>query len=288
MASNRNIEVEIVADSVNPNGKRITTALWTYPRFIHAEIMTHRMFSRNAASSRAIPSKKVRQAVLDNPAVPEHWGSNQPGMQAGDQLDGAARADALTNWMAARTAAITFAETLAEIGLHKQIANRLLEPWFRITVLVTATDWDNFFALRAHPAAQPEFQVLAYRMLDAMVNKSVPRQVQWHDWHIPFDPGSAFNLNDRLTVSIAKSARTSYVAFDADKTLEEQRALVRSMSANGHWSPFEHQARAVEAITRSGNFTGGWEQNRHLYRNENRKVEDYAALLATKPDWIEI
>jgi thymidylate synthase ThyX len=284
----RNIDIEIVADSINPAGKRITSALWTYPRFIHAEIMTHRMFSRNAASSRAIPIKKMMQAVREDPAMPEWWGSNKPGMQAGEQLDGEAKADALTNWLAAKTAALSFAEELESVGLHKQIANRVLEPWMRITVLVTATEWDNFFALRAHPAAQPEFQILAYRMLNAMVNLSQPKYLNWGEWHVPFDPGTDKSLHDRLVTSVAKAARTSYVAFDSNKTLEEQETLFKSMRDNGHWSPFEHQAQAVSGIMHSGNFTGNWRQYRQEFGGQNREHVDLAALLAAKPAWIEL
>lgn len=288
MPNQRNIEVKIIADSINPKGQRITSALWTYPRFVHSEVMTHRAFSRNAASSRAIPITKVMQAVNEHPALPEWWGSNKAGMQAGDELDETDKSVALSEWLAARDEAIVTAQTLSNLGLHKQIANRVLEPWFHITVLVTATDWDNFFALRAHPAAQPEFQVLAYRMLDAMVNKSTPKQIGWCDWHIPFDPGADYNLQDRLTVSVAKAARTSYVAFNADKSLEEQQALFRSMRENGHWSPFEHQARANATCDRSGNFHNGWEQYRHVFEDNTRQVSDYRALLATKPDWITL
>lgn len=283
-----NIKVEIVADSINPAGQRITSALWTYPRFIHSEVMTHRALSKNAASSRAIPVAKVLQAVDENPAVPEWWGSNKSGMQAGAQLEG----DDLTNveheWLQARRGAIDTAKKLAELGLHKQIANRVLEPWFRITVLVTATDWDNFFALRAHPAAQPEFQVLAYRMLDAMVNKSTPREVDWMDWHIPFDPDCSWDLADRLTVSVAKAARTSYVAFDSDKTLQEQTALFNAMRDSGHWSPFEHQAQAQQSLIRSGNFTNGWAQYRQSFAGHTRSVPSLDELLLSKPDWITL
>jgi hypothetical protein len=286
--SQRNIEVEIVADSINPAGQRITSALWTYPRFIHSEIMTHRMFSRNAASSRAIPVTKVLQAVEENPALPEWWGTNKPGMQAGAELEGADKDAAISEWLVARNEAVVATNSLGNLGLHKQITNRILEPWFRITVLVTSTDWDNFFALRAHPAAQPEFQVLAYRMLDAMVNKSKPAHKGWGDWHVPFDPGADRSLHDRLVVSVAKAARTSYVAFDSDKTLEEQTALFNNMRDNCHWSPFEHQAQAVAGIMRSGNFQNGWRQYRQEFLGQNREHVDYKALLAAKPAWIEL
>lgn len=286
--NHNNIKVEIVADSINPAGQRITSALWTYPRFIHSEIMTHRALSKNAASSRAIPVTKVIQAVQENPATPEWWGKKQIGMQANDQLSTDEIEECKKIWLANRDNTIQYSEQLMRAGLHKQIANRVLEPWFRITVLVTATDWDNFFALRAHPAAQPEFQVLAYRMLDAMVNKSTPREVDWMDWHIPFDPDCSWDLADRLTVSVAKAARTSYVAFDSDKTLQEQTALFNAMRDSGHWSPFEHQAQAQQSLIRSGNFTNGWAQYRQSFSGHTRSVPSLDELLLSKPDWIAL
>ena len=211
--ANRNVTVEMVADSVNPEGKRIMSMLWTYPRFIHAEIMTHRALSRNAASSRAIPGKKVIEAVRENPARPEWWGKAQGGMQADDRFEPGSDEEArlLDEWEFMRELTIGGGEYVAvpvgllrqasgaadmemplwqlmeelhkcrpilgvqglmEMGLHKQIANRPLEPWFHITVLVTATEWDNFYGLRAHKDAQPEFQVLAYRALDTMLRST--------------------------------------------------------------------------------------------------------------------
>ena len=288
MENQRNIEVEIVADSINPAGKRIVSALWTYPRFIHSEIMTHRALSKNAASSRAIPSKKMLQAVDSDPAMPEFWGSNQSGMQAGAELTGDSLTAAKHEWRHARLEAMQTATILNGMGLHKQIANRVLEPWFRITVLVTATDWDNFFALRAHPAAQPEFQVLAYRHLDKMLTCK-PKEIDWGDWHIPFDLGAdRLPVETRLKASVASAARTSYVAYDSDKSLEEQIALHDRMWESSHWSPFEHQAMAARVCDRSGNFSGGWLQYRQtLKRNVHTNV-DFNQLMADKPAWITL
>lgn len=180
------ISAKVVADSVGRHSPRLTTMLLRYPRWIHAEFMTHRVFSRNAASSRAIPVEKLIKDVLDDPAVPLSWGKNQKGMQAGEacgalvsapvpmayggrrleleQSKGRPREEA---WLNGRDLAVMSAKAFAAAGYHKQIVNRLLEPFSHITVVVTATQWSNFFALRRHPEAEPHIRLLADRMWEA-------------------------------------------------------------------------------------------------------------------------
>jgi thymidylate synthase ThyX len=281
------IKANILLDSINGSGNRITTWLLTYNRFIHAEFLTHRVFSRNASSSRAIPVKKMIEDVRTNPAMPVFWGKNQAGMQAKEQLDdtiknvfrstkdainepftalGAAKYD----WLAARDKAIETVEGLVEIGLHKQIANRILEPWMHITVIATATDMGNFFALRAHQDAQPEFQALAYLMLEEY-NKSIPTQLVSGAWHIPFGDRMplGIDLSQRLKISTARCARTSYLTFDGEINPEKDYQLHDQLATSGHWSPFEHCAQAQWHSGRSGNFQG-WTQYRKSFLNENR------------------
>jgi hypothetical protein len=159
------ITAKIICDSINPLRIRLTTFELTYPRFIHSELMTHRMLSKNSASSRAIPIKKMIKAVIDNPAVPERWGANQSGMQANNELTEFKKKICKFIWLQSRWFAVGIVWLLDKIGLHKQISNRLLEPWSHITVVCSGTYFNNFFSLRAHPMAQPEFQVLAYKML---------------------------------------------------------------------------------------------------------------------------
>jgi len=287
----KNIKAKIVADTVNPKGKRITTFLVTYPRFIHAEIMTHRALSRNAASSRAIPIKKVIEAIKKNPVKPEWWGATQSGMQADCQLDESKIDECKDIWEDTMYEAIDRVSELDYLGLHKQIANRILEPWFHITVLITATDFDNFFALRAHKDTQPEFQVLAFRMLDKYL-KNVPRSVCWGDWHLPFvEPGGCtlFELDDRITQSVASAARTSYTTQSDEFPLDKQKALVDRLAELGHWSPFEHQAQAIGTASRSGNFSGGWDQLRQKYQRQDQldKV-DLESIMNSKPTWFSL
>lgn len=247
----RNISAEIIADSINPHGNRLTTFLLRYPRFIHAEVMTHRMLSRNAASSRAIPARKLLDQILEFPATPELWTSDKAGMQGGEPLTGEPLISVRRIWQDAKARAISAVEALMGQGLHKSLANRVVEPWFRYANLVSATEWHNFFALRAHPDAQPEFQVLAYRMLDAYL-KSVPSQVQWGQWHIPFRDNMPEELSrsQMCRIAVARCARLSYMTqdgvIDADKDLQLYARLMERTPK--HASPAEHVACARPAL----------------------------------------
>lgn len=256
------IDAKILADSVNPDGVRLTTFELRYPRFIHSELMTHRMFSRNAASSRAIPIQKMIRAVIKDPAMPVWWGRNQKGMQAQEELKGWRRWLVVTIWLMARWFAVLVAWTLWKLDLHKQIANRVLEPWSHITVILTGTDFSNFYNLRAHPDAQPEFQQLAYLMKNVH-ELNIPRCLAWGDWHLPLvsdDPNSELHVPldcpDRAKVSAGRCARISYLTHDGRRDLDEDVKLCERLSRSGHWSPMEHPARAVQGIGYSGNFRG--------------------------------
>src|SRR4051812_43727861 len=127
-------QTRILRDSIAPCGRRLTTWELTYPRFVHAELMTHRMFSRNSASSRAIPTEKLMARVREDPALPVWWGRNQAGMQADGELGDEPRAAAQHLWLKARDQMLEMVERLSAVGLHKQITNRLIEPWMFITV----------------------------------------------------------------------------------------------------------------------------------------------------------
>lgn len=280
------ISAKIIADSVNPDGKRITTWVLTYPRFIHSEFMTHRAFSRNAASSRAIPVEKMLKSIEDNPALPEFWGANQKGMQAAHELSDVQKINAIACWLTTSCVAMAAVSHLLKLGLHKQLANRLLEPWAHMTVIATATEHHNFFALRAHPDAQPEFQTLAYRMLERYL-QSNPVAKGWNEWHIPFGDRmpEGLSLIDRLKVATARCARISYLTFEGEIELVKDLELHDRLAASGHWSPFEHCARAGDFA--EGNFDG-WLQYRKDFGNENRTCVDLSAILATKPDWISL
>jgi thymidylate synthase ThyX len=245
------ITAKIVADSVNTTirHKRITSFILTYPRFIHAELMTHRMFSRNAASSRAIPISKFIEDVLTDPALPIHWGANQKGMQADNEVNEETKIKAMQIWNEARDSAVSHAKQLNELGIHKQIANRLMEPFFHITTLVTATEYQNFFKLRAHSAAQPEIRDLAYKMVDALAD-SIPERKTQGQWHIPFGDKFTDGLSteQKLKVATARAARVSYKTFEGQINYDKDYNLHDQLLTEGHYSPFEHCAEACDGI----------------------------------------
>lgn len=264
-------KAEIIADSISPGGSRVTTFVLTYPRFIHSEVMTHRVFSRNAASSRAIPIDKIIEQVRTNPAMPIRWGKNGKGMQDHGRFEDETDIMACElNWRAAAIRAVESAIVLRDAGLHKQIVNRVLEPFVWMTTLVTATEWENFYSLRLHKDAQPEFQHLAHLMLKEYLAHS-PQVKDWGEWHIPFGdkmPEDA-DLATQLKIATARAARISYLTFDRNHSVDKDIELHDALASSGHWSPFEHACRATRAA-RAGNFQR-WEQYRHTFDGENRR-----------------
>lgn len=260
--------VKVVADSTAAHKIRIVSLQLRYWRAIHAEFMTHRVFSRNASSSRAIPVKKVLAQVWSDPAGPVHWGANQAGMQANAELTGWRNKAAKFLWkMAGRTACV-FAWGFIKIGLHKQVANRILEPWQYINVLVTSTEWENFFELRAHPDAQPEIQELARAIASAMA-LSTPKVLSEGDWHMPYITGDEWESNGDaalLKVSTARSARTSYLTHEGKPSLVADDIALHDklvVAEPLHASPAEHQATPLGTDEWCRNFRG-WRQYRDL------------------------
>jgi thymidylate synthase ThyX len=260
----------VIADSVSPDGKRLTSMACRYPRFIHAELLTHRALSRSSASSRAIPVQKLIEQVKLDPVEPVYWGKNQAGMQAREELRDRERLACEAAWRDARHDAVRSARELFTLGAHKQIVNRLLEPWMWITVIVTATDWANFFALRCHEDAQPEMRRIAELMRDAM-RDSEPRGIDYHEWHLPFvtDEERADDSVDWRQVSAGRCARVSYLSHDGRRDVQADLDLYERLRRNGHLSPLEHVATPVQWERRStGNFRG-WLQLRKNIANED-------------------
>lgn len=254
-------ECRILADSISQLGVRLTTLLVRFPRIILAEVNTHRVLSRNFESSRAVPVAKRIEAVRDDPFLPEAFGKNQRGMQATETLTGEQDEHARTVWLGSAYAACAQAEHLASLGVHKQLANRLIEPYSWVSGVISATEWENFFALRCHPDAQPEFQRLA-RMMRVAMEESHPVPIRFGDWHLPFgDPG------DDWMVSAGRCARVSYNTHDGKRDTGADRELARRLIASGHMSPFEHQARPMASDGFLANFRG-WHQARKGIPNE--------------------
>lgn len=270
-------EVVILADSI-ACGKRLTTMLIDMPRFILAEFNTHRMLSRNSASSRAIPVEKRIAMLQSDMFIPEAFLANKRGMQAGEPIDFEAQKLARNIWIDACEAAVKHAQRLADAGVHKQWANRIIEPYAWHKVICTATEWDNFYALRIHPAAQPEIQAVARNMKAAM-EASTPRVMTEGEWHMPFIlPGDIEEVCKDyvpdadlflLKCSVARCARVSYLTHDRNVIdYKADFALHDLLLTNGHWSPLEHQAKVVFGPLASSNFSSPWKQYRKCYTNE--------------------
>lgn len=272
----KGIQARLILDSVNPCGCRLRTFVLKYPRFIHAELMTHRQFSRSSSSSRAIPIEKMIERILEDPAMPVYWGRNQKGMRAHEEVGVLTRTEAEKIWLDLRDEAIMGVRALARAGIHKQISNRPIEPWMHIVVVVSTTTTANWYALRDHPDAQPEIQVLA-RAMRAAEEASQPTLLEPGEWHLPFIEGgerAEYPIDILKKISVARCARVSYLTHDGVRDvvkdvdlhdrLLEQRPL--------HASPGEHVARAFGHRERIGNFIG-WQQ----YRKVGKLLEIEAA-----------
>lgn len=250
-------EAKIIEDSINRAGIRLITMQLRYPRFVHAEFMTHRVFSRNASSSRAIPVAKMIEQVRTNPAMPVHWGRNQPGMQAREELTGRELAEVKGMWIQAARAAAECAEYMNARGAHKQVVNRILEPFQWISVVVTATEWDNFFELRDHEDADPNIAKLARLMNEAQAASTPTERCRyWQEpvnskhWHLPYvSEDERFEYlkdpNTLAKLSTARCARVSYLKHDGTKpSIAEDLALYERLVGSHplHASPTEHAA----------------------------------------------
>lgn len=290
---------KVIADSISPEGVRLTTMEVKFHRFVLAEFNTHRVFSRNSASSRAIPVAKMLIRVQEDPAMPLFWGKNQAGMGATEELDPIAKEKAIAVWSRMRDEMVQGVKELQEIGLHKQIANRALEPWMWHTAIVTSTEWTNFFAQRSainpetnQPYAQPEMFELSLEM-QKVYYESVETNVNYGEWHLPYitgedrewlwkhadivcDMGYAGNLFEVLKkISVGRCARVSYLTHDGIRDpLEDIKLADKLIAATPmHPSPFEHVATPHNQLCGFplpgiGNFHG-WDQYRHFFSNEN-------------------
>jgi thymidylate synthase ThyX len=277
---------------------RIITTETTLHRFVLAELNTHRSFSRNSASSRAIPVQKQLERVLNDPAVPLSWPKEQKGMQGGDELDSKLAGVSEIVWLTSRDRAVDGAKLLVEQGVHKSVVNRLLEPFMWHTVIITATypAYEAFFDLRCSPMAQPEIRVAA-EAIRAAVLSSTPQHLRPGEWHLPYVTGYDYDqiirwavdnikginptsINNVLKqVSTARCARVSYLTHDGRRDLTKDLELAERLANPGegsppHASPFEHVATPTETppimldrVT-YGNLAPYWRQYRHeLFRH---------------------
>lgn len=281
----------ILASKNQATGVILYTFLLTFPRPILAEVNTHRMASKNTSSSRAIPGRKYRLRVKDDPFIPVSLGRNQKGMQAGEELSGWRRKLALAVIRAYRYPALSQSWLLEKIGVHKQVSNRYLEPWCWVQQVFSMTDLDNLLLLRDHIDAEPHFQIVAkqIRKIKEEVEAYLEQTRQHHptsqmsnvqilmpgQWHLPFlqPQDLPYSLADRQKISIARSGRTSYRLLDSDKIslLSDDRDFYYKNIDKAypkHLSPCEHQAEAMSCKEYYGNFNS-WKQYRKFIPNES-------------------
>ena len=291
------ITAKVIAHSRTSGAPDLITLEARYPRFIHAESKTHRVmsiddaevefmqeislmddkkFSRNASSSRAIPTDKLIMSALLDCAMPVEWHYNEPGMQGTTVMSDADADEARMLWLEARDHAAMVARRMRGVNPHKQVINRLLEPFTHITTLITSTEWTNFFALRCHPDADPTMRTLAEAMRDA-IEASTPVDADYGDWHLPYvrdaeywaerADGPDVDWGKLAMISAARCARVSYLTHAGEKPdIDKDLALAKRLLDSRHLSPFEHQAQAdPEHLRRCdhGNFTG-WIQHRQV------------------------
>lgn len=260
---------EVVCHSKYKDHPELITLKLVYPRMIHSEFMTHRVFSRNASSSRAIPVKRMLDGIRKGYAKPIFWGSNKPGMQADTELTGWRLCAAKVIWGTAVRFSCFFSNLLNKVGLHKQHSNRGTEPYQYITVLVTSTNWENFFSLRDHKDAQPEIIELA-QVIKKAIKESTPKTLMQGQWHLPFVLDSEFGdvpFQELRKASAARCARVSYLNFDGSKpNIQKDLELYDRLvgTAPIHASPLEHVA------------VPSWNDNANLYgwKQLRRVVED--------------
>lgn len=268
------IIARVIADSISEQGNRLTTWEVEYPRLVHAELMSHRMFSRNAASSRAIPFAKMLEQLKGRPV---RFGANQAGMQdkgedhtAAISMDvyiegeGWSKDDYETEeaWERSKDFAVACAESFAEAGYHKQITGRLTEPFQMMKTIISATEVVNFFWLREDEAADPSIAELA-RCMKQAYDESVPELLKAGEYHLPYvdnfnrgmdNKPQKFHLGDGVPVSLQDAIKVSCARCAAVSYRNEGYGLAKSVevfdkllgSDKKHASAFEHVATPMK------------------------------------------
>lgn len=281
-------KAKVISKTIHPyTGTEISSVEVTYPRIILAQVNTHRVFTRSSSSSRAIPNHKIRQEVRKNGYQPIHWGLNQPGMQAADEAQGLQLALGKLGWHIAKYGALLGSSIMSAAGIHKQHVNRPLEPYSWTRTIITSTDWDNFFALRREKHAQPEIELLADLIYEALKVDGVERA-----WHMPYIGGEIIDnaIKDfpddmyaekcpHLAISsTAHCARVSYANHQGKvPTIQENERLFSRLVIDtpAHMSPAEHVAFATP-------------QPDWPFRNRNfRDWHQFRAILERRP-WADI
>lgn len=271
--------------------KVLSTLLVRMPRCVLAEWNTHRQFSRNAASTRAIPTQRLIEQAINDPFIPMVWGLNQAGMQAGGEHNAPNICE--YDWLKGRDHAVDAATRLMNLGLHKQIVGRVLEPWLWTIVCVSSTEWTNFLALRDHHMAEPHIALLAGKMRVCLEDDADVQILQPGEWHLPFvtpeEHEGAFASDGEaylIKLSVARAASTSYKTIDGfDMTLDRAVALHDRLvgSAPLHASPCEHQAIADEWVPGHVGPYGEWITDRWRHHWEHGNLAGFRQYRKSLP-----
>lgn len=273
---------KILLDSINDFGDRLTTVELTIPKWLQAELNTHRLFTRSSASSRARPNAVIMQEIAEFPVIPVAWLRNQSGMQGGEQLQPHESAECDADWLEIRDLILESApyKRLVRRNVAKQTINRLLESWMFTKIIVSATDFSGFFFQRCHKAAQPELRVVAEEF-QAKFKASVPTHLPAGHWHLPLirEDEQDLDLPVAIRVSAGRCARASYQthdgirSIDADLDLFDRLTLRPDETDPAHWSPLEHVARSQYIRRNCGNFRG-FTQLRKFFANEHATIRN--------------
>lgn len=295
------VDVKLLQHSCSPDGISMYSFEVEIPRIILAEWNTHGMLNTNAQSSRAVPTKKLIEEVRRNPYMPSYWGRNQKGMQAYEECNEPVKGDSREAfWDICVQTNCVFAEAFEEAGYHKQIANRVIEPYSHTKLVVSGTEWNNFFNLRIHKDAEPNIREMAVQIYK-LIHQSQGEYINNGEWHLPyisryrqegrmkylFDQQEV-SLEEALRISLACVAQVSYRTLNTDPEIIE-RIHNNLFPSNGdpiHGSPAQHLATPFKEIQCKGDWQEGethrdrdgyswsaqlrgWCQYRKLIPNEN-------------------
>lgn len=276
-------EVTILADSISEEGYRLTTFQLKFWRAILPEITRHRICSFSVKSSRATPVQKYIDEIRSKPWGPEFWGLNQKGMTPEQEADSKVIDVCKYVWCTSADSACMMAESLQRMNIHKQVINRLLEPYMYTEMVISATDWANFWKLRIAPDAQAEIYTLAKEM-KKQYDESSPVLLHNGEFHMPYvsvAEKETYDIETCVKISAARCARVSYTCFDGSTSVEKDLDLFNRLVSSGHFSPLEHVATPVNKDKyRVSNFVG-WNQLRKAYL-DTEFISQYDGLSKTQ------
>lgn len=259
------ISAKIVADSISPQGDRLISVLCTFPRIILSEVNTHRMLSKNTSSSRAIPFKKMVEAVQNNPFIPIAWQKEHKGMQGSEYFTDKEQIEELVEeWLYVRNTSVTQAKILHDMKATKQLVNRLLEPFMWTTMLITGSKegWDNFFNLRC-----PQYS-FGSNTNDPKTWKSKKDAIKdFPDW---------VSRNDFYWNTINKGQAEIHIMALAEEIYDAMNESTPKQLQAGEWHvPFENKIDLIDwldTVNDDGHLDGDLDEQDRLFGIDKVKI----------------